>query len=61
MESFKVSKQVAKFADLSLDFVAQAETKHERHQRRLVALGAILAASVLVAATVIELLRHRTH
>jgi len=52
-----VQRTIAGFSDLSLDFVRAAEVQYKRHRRRLFAVGIILGVGILLAATLIELLR----
>jgi len=51
IESVKIRNVVAEFSDLSLDFVAEAQTENERRQQRLITLAVVLAAGILVVAS----------
>jgi uncharacterized membrane protein affecting hemolysin expression len=57
VESVNIRRKVAGFSDLNLDFVAEAVKRQERRQRRLITLGLVLAGGIILAATIIDLLR----
>lgn len=62
MATNTIRHKLEDFSDLNLDFVAKAETQHDLRQERLIILGVILTAGILLATIIVELLRRaKTH
>jgi hypothetical protein len=60
VKSGKVRRFISPFTDLNIEFLGEAISKHEHHQRRLVILALVSTAAILIAGTTIRVLT-RSH
>lgn len=54
VESLKLRSNISGFSDLSLNFVADAQTRHELRQRQLLIFCGVLTGGIILAAAIIE-------